>query len=145
VRSHTALKNAGILTVQQLLDLKREELNAIRNLGAKSLAELEALRESYRGKAAAAKTEYTAEELKPLIMSAYEQPFRGLSWQEFRDAMTLSGTKVEGFTQFDKDLDKIVIGQIKQIDPHPDADKLIICQVDVGTETTLKEIVEELI
>lgn len=87
VRSHNALKNAGILTVQQLLDLKREELNAIRNLGAKSLAELEALRESYRGKAAAAKTEYTAEELKPLIMSAYEQPFRGLSWQEFRDAM----------------------------------------------------------
>ena len=28
-------------------------------------------------------------------------------YQEFRDAMTLSGTKVEGYTQFDKDLDQI--------------------------------------
>ena len=56
--------------------------------------------------------------------------------QEYTDAMTLSGTKVEGYTCLDADLDKIVIGQIKQIDPHPDADKLIICQVDVGTETT---------
>ncbi len=56
--------------------------------------------------------------------------------QEYTDAMTLSGTKVEGYTRLDADLDKIVIGQIKKIEPHPDADKLIICQVDVGTETT---------
>ena len=56
-------------------------------------------------------------------------------YQEFRDAMTLSGTKVEGFTQFDKDLDKIVIGQITKIDPHPDADKLVVCQVNLGNES----------
>ncbi len=55
--------------------------------------------------------------------------------QEYTDAMTLSGTKVEGFVQLDADLDKIVIGQIKEIAPHPDADKLIICQVDIGSET----------
>ncbi|MBR5931270.1 MAG: phenylalanine--tRNA ligase subunit beta [Lachnospiraceae bacterium] len=55
-------------------------------------------------------------------------------YQEFRDAMTLSGTKVEGFTQFDKDLDKIVIGQIDKIEKHPDADKLLICQVNLGDE-----------
>ena len=52
--------------------------------------------------------------------------------QEYTDAMTLTGTKVEGFVAADRDLDKIVIGQIKKIDPHPDADKLIVCQVDVG-------------
>lgn len=52
--------------------------------------------------------------------------------QEYTDAMTLSGTKVEGFQKLDKDLDKIVIGQIRSIAPHPDADKLIVCQVDVG-------------
>ena len=52
--------------------------------------------------------------------------------QEYTDAMTLTGTKVEGFVRADEDLDKIVIGQIKEIAPHPDADKLIICQVDVG-------------
>ena len=55
--------------------------------------------------------------------------------QEYTDAMTLSGTKVEGFTKLDADLDKIVIGQIEKIEKHPDADKLIICQVNIGSET----------
>lgn len=52
--------------------------------------------------------------------------------QEYTDAMTLTGTKVEGFERLDEDLDKIVVGQVKKIDKHPDADKLVICQVDVG-------------
>ena len=55
--------------------------------------------------------------------------------QEYTDAMTLSGTKVEGFEELDADLDKIVIGQITKIDRHPDADKLIICQGNIGNET----------
>lgn len=55
--------------------------------------------------------------------------------QEYTDKMTLTGTKVEGFERLDADLDKIVVGQVKKIEPHPDADKLVICQVDVGTET----------
>lgn len=54
--------------------------------------------------------------------------------QEYTDAMTLSGTKVEGYEELDADLDKIVIGQIDKIEKHPDADKLIVCQVNVGTE-----------
>ena len=54
--------------------------------------------------------------------------------QEYTDAMTLTGTKVEGFERLDKNLDKIVIGQIEKIEKHPDADKLIICQVNIGTE-----------
>ncbi len=55
--------------------------------------------------------------------------------QEFCDRMTLSGTKVESFTVRDKNLDKIVVGQILSIERHPDADKLVVCRVDVGTET----------
>ncbi len=55
--------------------------------------------------------------------------------QEYTDAIILSGTKVEGFEELDADLDKIVIGQITKIDRHPDADKLIICQVNIGNET----------
>lgn len=54
---------------------------------------------------------------------------------EYCDAMTLSGTKVEGFERFDKNLEKIVVGHIEKIERHPDADKLIICQVNVGAET----------
>lgn len=55
--------------------------------------------------------------------------------QEYMDAMTLSGTKVEGYEKQDADLEKIVVGQIEKIEKHPDADKLVICQVNVGTET----------
>lgn len=54
--------------------------------------------------------------------------------QEYTDAMTLSGTKVEGYEVLDADLDKIIIGQIEKIDRHPDADKLIVCQVNLGEE-----------
>ena len=55
--------------------------------------------------------------------------------QEYCDAMTLSGTKVEGFERTDKNLEKIVVGQILSIERHPDADKLVVCQVDIGEKT----------
>ena len=54
--------------------------------------------------------------------------------QEYCDAMTLTGTKVENFARLDKNLEKIVVGQIEKIEKHPDADKLIICQVNIGSE-----------
>ncbi len=55
--------------------------------------------------------------------------------QEYTDAMTLTGTKVEGFEELSADLDKIVIGQVMKVERHPDADKLVVCQVNIGTET----------
>lgn len=55
--------------------------------------------------------------------------------REYADAMTLSGTKVESYRRLDNNLEKIVVGQVKKIERHPDADHLIICQVDIGTET----------
>lgn len=55
--------------------------------------------------------------------------------QEYTDAMTLSGTKVEGYERLDKNLENIVVGEILKIERHPDADKLIVCQVNVGKET----------
>ena len=54
--------------------------------------------------------------------------------QEYTDAMTLSGTKVEGFEELDKNLDKIVVGRINQIEKHPDADKLVVCQVQIDED-----------
>ena len=54
--------------------------------------------------------------------------------QEFVDAMTLSGSHVEGYEQKDKNLDKIVVGKILTMEKHPDADKLIVCQVNIGSE-----------
>ncbi len=60
-------------------------------------------------------------------------PDLNVTAQEYTDAMTLSGSKVEGFEKLDADLDQIVIGQITKIEKHPDADKLVVCQVNVGT------------
>ena len=58
--------------------------------------------------------------------------------QEYMDAMTLSGTKVEGYRKLDADLEQIVVGQILKIERHPDADKLIVCQVDIGREEAIQ-------
>ncbi len=52
--------------------------------------------------------------------------------QEYTDAMTLTGTKVEGYVCLDKNLENIVVGEILSVEGHPDADKLVICQVNVG-------------
>ncbi len=54
--------------------------------------------------------------------------------KEFADRLTLFGTKVESFEKLDKNLDKIVVGKILSIEKHPDADRLIVTQVDVGKE-----------
>lgn len=61
--------------------------------------------------------------------------------QEYTDAMTLSGSKVEGYEKLDADLDKIVVGKILKIEKHPDADKLIICQVQISEEGDQVQIV----
>lgn len=55
--------------------------------------------------------------------------------QEFVDKMTLSGSHVENYEKKDKNLEKIVVGKIESMEQHPDADKLVVCQVNVGTET----------
>ena len=52
--------------------------------------------------------------------------------KKYADEMTMSGTKVETIEYKGQDSKNIVIGQIKEILPHPDADKLIITMVDVG-------------
>ncbi len=54
--------------------------------------------------------------------------------KEYIDAMTLSGSKVEGIEDMGKDIEKVVVGKIISIENHPDADKLVICKVDVASE-----------
>ncbi len=57
---------------------------------------------------------------------------KGVTDEEYRDAMTLSGTKVECFERLNRNLENIVVGEILSVDRHPDADKLVVCQVNVG-------------
>lgn len=58
--------------------------------------------------------------------------------QDYVDAITLSGSHVESWERKDKNLEKIVVGKIEKIERHPDADKLIICQVDIGAEAPIQ-------
>ena len=52
--------------------------------------------------------------------------------QEFVDKITLSGSHVENYTEYDKNLEKIVVGKVLSVEKHPDADNPVVCQVDVG-------------
>ncbi len=47
-------------------------------------------------------------------------------------ALTMSGSKVEGYEVEGSEIDKVVVGKVLSIVKHPNADSLVICQVDVG-------------
>lgn len=57
-----------------------------------------------------------------------------VSPKEFADAMTMSGSKVEAIEVSGEDISKVVVGKIIAIEKHPDADKLQVTKVDVGSE-----------
>lgn len=57
-----------------------------------------------------------------------------VSPKELSDAMTLSGSKVEGIEVQGEDISKVVVGKIISIEKHPDADKLQVTKVDIGSE-----------
>ena len=56
------------------------------------------------------------------------------SGKELADGLTLSGSHVESIYSMDRGVEGVVVGRIDEILEHPDADKLIICKVDVGDE-----------
>ncbi|MBQ4317416.1 MAG: phenylalanine--tRNA ligase subunit beta, partial [Clostridia bacterium] len=58
--------------------------------------------------------------------------------KNFCDAMTMTGTKVEGYKVLGSDIENVVVGKIMSTEPHPDSDHLIICQLDVGKEEKLQ-------
>ena len=53
--------------------------------------------------------------------------------------LTMSTVEVEGAESLAERFDKIIVGEIKDVLPHPNADKLRVCSVDIGGE--LKDIV----
>ncbi len=61
-----------------------------------------------------------------------------MSPREFAEAMTMSGSKVEGWEIEGEKLDKVVVGQVLSIEKHPDADKLVVCQVDADGEAPIQ-------
>ena len=59
----------------------------------------------------------------------------GISADELAEKITKSGIEVEGVEKKSEGLKGIVIGHVVEREPHPNADKLNVCQVDLGTET----------
>lgn len=53
---------------------------------------------------------------------------------EVADALTLSGSNVEEVIETGKEITNVVTGKILKIEPHPMADSLVVCQLDVGSE-----------
>ena len=60
-----------------------------------------------------------------------------VSAKEFCDRMTLSGSKVEGMEMPGESIELVVVGRILSIRPHPDADRLVVCTLDVGGDRPL--------
>ena len=55
-----------------------------------------------------------------------------VSDKEFCEAMTMSGSKVEGVTHTGDGIENVVAGKVTFMSPHPDSDHMWVCKVDVG-------------
>ncbi len=58
--------------------------------------------------------------------------------REYAEGMTMSGSKVEGYTQEGSEISNVVVGQVLSVERHPDADKLVVCQVNVGKDAPIQ-------
>lgn len=56
-----------------------------------------------------------------------------VSPKEYADAMTMSGSKVEGIEVHGEEITRVVVGKIITLGKHPDADRLQVSGVDVGS------------
>ena len=57
---------------------------------------------------------------------------------ELADRLTMLGIEVESIKQLGAELEGVVVGSVTSIRPHPNADKLILCQVDTGETEELQ-------
>ena len=58
--------------------------------------------------------------------------------KDFAAALTLSGSKVEGYETEGEELSNIVVARVESLEKHPDSDHLWICQVNVGAQENLQ-------
>lgn len=57
----------------------------------------------------------------------------GLTPDALADALTHAGLEVESVDTTGPRLDGVVVGHVLEVAPHPDADRLRVCRVDLGT------------
>ncbi|MFC0903101.1 phenylalanine--tRNA ligase subunit beta [Clostridium sp. MT-14] len=61
-----------------------------------------------------------------------------ITGKELGDKLTLSGSKVEEVITTGDEIQNVVTGKIVKIEEHPHADKLVVCQVDIGKDELLQ-------
>jgi phenylalanyl-tRNA synthetase beta chain len=59
----------------------------------------------------------------------------GVTPGDLARALTMSGSIVEKVTEMGADIENVVVGRVVTVGKHPDADRLIVCSVDVGDGT----------
>ena len=57
---------------------------------------------------------------------------------ELADRLTMLGVEVESIKQLGAELEGVVVGSVTSVRPHPNADKLVLCQVDVDDAADLQ-------
>lgn len=62
----------------------------------------------------------------------------GITPKQFAEDMTMSGSKVEVVEFLGEEIENVVVGRILSVEKHPNADKLVVCMVDVGKETPIQ-------
>jgi len=63
---------------------------------------------------------------------------KNITEHDFAEALTMSGSKVEGYRRENEEICGVVIGKITAIEQHPDAEKLVVCTLDIGAEEPLQ-------
>jgi phenylalanyl-tRNA synthetase beta chain len=58
-----------------------------------------------------------------------------LTTRELADALTMGGIEVEAIEAAAPAFERVVVGEVKKIAPHPAADRLSVCEVDVGAQS----------
>ena len=64
----------------------------------------------------------------------------GIDIKKFCHEMTMSGSKVEGYTEEGCEISNVVVGKLLSVVPHENSDHLVVCQVDVGKDLKSKKV-----
>ena len=67
-------------------------------------------------------------------LADYVKLDKNMNMRAFTEGMTMSGSKVEGYKHESNGISNIVVGKVLEVNRHPDADKLVVCIVNVGKD-----------
>lgn len=65
-------------------------------------------------------------------------PVDDMPIRDFCEALTMSGSKVEGYEIEGEEIKNVVVGKVLSMEHHPDSDHMWVCQVDVGAEAPVQ-------